>query len=511
MTDQLPASPSAAYTELLRLLREISTINSVTAQLSWDQETLMPPKGSQLRADQLASLSAIVHERATSPRFGELLTQSEADSALAGDDEAQANLREIRRDYDRAVKLPPDLVREVAETSSLAMHAWREAREKSDFGKFAPWLEKTVSLNRRTAQALGWPEGGEMYDALLDGFEPGMTAAAVSRTFDALRAGLSPLIRAVAESGVRVDTSWQRTRVPIPRQVELNRAIIQRMDFDLDAGRLDESTHPFCEGNGPGDTRMTTRYAEDQLVMTVSSTMHETGHGIYEQNLPKAERFGQPLAQAASFGIHESQSRMWENMVGRSRPFWEWVLPELRQAAGGAFDGVDVETAYRSMNTVSPGLIRVDADEATYNLHIMLRFDLERAMLSGDLAVADVPAAWNERMRADVGVEVPDDARGCLQDIHWSMGALGYFPTYTLGNLYAAQFWSTLREALPGLDDDLRRGEFGGIRGWLTENVHRHGRRFTPPELCERITGRPLSHQPLLDYLAAKIRPIYGI
>jgi carboxypeptidase Taq len=512
MTDASPISMPPAYAELLRLLREAATLQSATALIGWDQETQMPPKASPLRAEQMAILSSLVHERRASPRVGELLAECEVDPALADDPAATANLREMRRDYDRVTRLPPDLVREMAETSSRAMHVWREAREKNDFAAFAPWLEKVVSLNRRTADALGWPAGGERYDALLDAFEPGMTTAEITRTFDALRAGLAPLIRAVAESGVRPERAWQQAAIPVARQMAFNRALVGKMGFDLDAGRLDESAHPFCEGVGPGDTRLTSRYAEDQFASALASTLHETGHALYEQNLPKGERFGEPLAEAASTGIHESQSRMWENLVGRSRPFWEWALPELRAAfVSPVLDALDVETAYRGMNVVRPNLIRIESDEATYNLHIMLRFDLERALLSGDLSVADLPAAWNERIRADLGLAVPDDARGCMQDIHWSMGAFGYFPTYTLGNLYAAQFWTTLRAALPALDDDVRRGEFGGLLAWLKENVHVHGRRFTAPELCERITGRRLSHEPLLAYLRAKIEPIYGL
>jgi carboxypeptidase Taq len=512
MSDAPPPAAPPAYAELLRLLREGATLHSVSATLGWDQETQMPPQAAQLRGDQMAILSTLVHERRTSPRIGELLAECEVDPALADDPLATANLRALRRDYERATRLPPDLVRDIAETSSRAMNVWRDAREKNDFGMFAPWLERTVVLNRRAAAALGWPEGGEAYDALLEGFEPGMTTAEVTRTFNALRAGLTPLIRAVAESGVRPDTAWQQARVPVARQAEFCRGLVRRLGFDLDAGRLDVSAHPFCEGVGPGDTRLTTHYAEDQFASAIASTLHETGHGLYEQNLPKAAHFGEPLAEAASMAVHESQSRLWENLVGRSRPFWEWALPELRAAfAAPELAALDVETAYRGMNEVRPNLIRIESDEATYNLHIMLRFDLERAMLSGELAVADLPAAWNERIRDDLGLTVPDDARGCLQDIHWSMGAFGYFPTYTLGNLYAAQLWTTIRGALPGLDDDLRRGEFGGLLTWLKENVHVHGRRYTAAELCERITGHRLDHEPLLAYLRAKIEPIYGL
>jgi len=490
----------------------VATLASASSIVGWDQETYMPPKAAALRGDQIAALSSIVHERRTSPRLGELLAACEADAALTADAATAANLREMRRDYDRATKLPPALVRDFAETSSRAMNAWRDARERSDFAAFSPWLEKVVRLNRERAEALGFSPGGEPYDALLDEFEPGMTTAEIRRTFDALRAGLAPLIQAVAASGAGPDTSWQRVRVPVERQAAFTRDLVARMGFDLGAGRIDVSTHPFCDGIGPGDTRLTNRYAEDAFPSALSGTMHETGHALYEQNLPKEARFGQPLGEAASTGIHESQSRMWENFVGRSRPFWEWALPALRAAfCVPELDALQVEDAYRGVNVVRPTLVRIESDEATYNLHIMLRFDLERALLSGELSVADLPAAWNDRVRADLGLEVPDDRLGVLQDIHWSMGAFGYFPTYTLGNLYAAQLWETIRQALPDLDDGVRRGEFGALLEWLRANVFAHGRRYTAPELCERITGRRLSHEPLLRYLEAKVRPIYGL
>ncbi|MBV9772923.1 MAG: carboxypeptidase M32 [Gemmatimonadetes bacterium] len=500
-----------AYAELTGLLRETAVLASASATLAWDQETMMPPAGAALRADQLSALTALVHERRTSPRVAELLAECEADASLAADEVVAANLREIRRGYELATRLPTSLVREIAETSSKALEAWRDARERDDFAAFAPWLEKVVGLNRSKAECYGVPEGGEPYDALLDEFEPGMTSAEVRGVFDALRAGLAPLIADIAGASRRPDQRLARVPVPATTQSELARRVLERIGFDLRAGRLDVSTHPFCEGLGPGDTRLTTRYADEGFVDGLVSALHEAGHGMYEQGLPKAEHFGQPIAESASLGIHESQSRLWENMVGRSRPFWEWALPEARRVVGSALDGVDVEEAYGFLNTVDPGLIRVEADEATYNLHIMLRFDVERGMLGGDLPVRDLPGVWNERVKQDLGIEVPDDRRGCLQDIHWSLGALAYFPTYTLGNLYAAQLWEAVRAALPGLDDRMREGDFTPLLGWLRENVHRHGRRFTAPELCRRATGKPLSPEPLLRYLEGKLRPLYGI
>ena len=500
------------YAELTAELRAVATLGSVAGTLAWDQETYMPAAAAPLRGEQLAMVSSLAHERRTSARVGELIAACDEDAALKEDDEASANLRAIRHDYDRATRLPTSLVREMAEASARGMHAWREAREKSDFAAFAPHLTRLLDLNRQRADCMGVPEGGELYDALLEDYEPGMRAAELRRVFSALRAELAPLIRAVAESGRKPDTSWQRIPLPVDQQAAFNRQVLERMGFNFGAGRLDVSTHPFCEGMGPGDTRLTTRYSEQELISALSASMHEAGHGLYEQGLPKGDRFGQPLAEAASTGIHESQSRMWENFVGRGRPFWEWALPALKAQVGRPeVDALSVDTVWRGMNVVEPSLIRIESDEATYNLHIMLRFDLERAMLEGDLAVADVPAAWNDRTKADLGLDVPNDAQGCMQDIHWSMGALGYFPTYTLGNLYAAQFWTAIRRDLPDLDEQLHQGEMAPLLGWLRTNIHTQGRRYTAPELCQRITGEPLSHEPLIAYLREKLGPIYGV
>jgi carboxypeptidase Taq len=512
MPDSASSEPMTPYRALLAELREIAVLGSVSATLGWDQEVMMPPAAASLRGDQAALLSGLVHERRTSPALGELIARCEADTETMADPDAAANLANLRHDYDRATRLPTELVREMAEVTTHSMHAWREHRESNDFASFAPWLEKVVVLNRRTAEYLGVPEGGELYDALLESFEPGMRAAELDRVFGELRAGLVPLIRELRENGTMPPTEWMKIPLDVEKQIAFGRGVVERMGFDFAAGRLDVSTHPFCEGAGPGDTRLTTRYEAGELLSALHGTMHETGHGLYEQGLPKAERFGQPLAEAASMGIHESQSRMWENFVGRSRAFWTWALPELQRLADDpAVQALDVETVYRGLNAVNPNLIRIESDEATYNLHIMLRYDLERAMLKGDLSVADLPAAWNDRMRSDLGLEVPDDRQGVLQDIHWSMGAIGYFPTYTLGTLYAAQLWDALNAHLTDLDDQLGRGEFSGLLAWLRTHVHAHGRRYTAPELCQRATGRPLSHEPLLRYLEGKLRPVYGL
>jgi carboxypeptidase Taq len=503
-------SSTRPYDQLLESLRQADVLRSVTGLLSWDQETMLPRRGTELRAEQVAMLSSMVHERQTNPRVGEWLSASEEDEELTSDAAIAANLREIRRNYERAVLLPPALVRELAQTTTLAVQAWREARERSDFPAFAPWLERIVRLSRSQAECYGGTTGDSLYDALMEGFEPGARSAEVRVVFDELRGQLTPLIRAAAESGRRPDDRLHTMRIPIERQVRFNAMVAAQIGFDMDAGRLDTSTHPFCSGIGYGDTRLTTRYREDGFPDALSSTLHEGGHGLYEQGLPKAAYPGQPLSEDASLGIHESQSRLWENMVGRSAAFWEWLLPVASRELTRELDTVSVEEAYAAMNRVEPGLIRVESDEATYNLHIMLRFDLERSLLAGDLSIADLPEAWNARMREDLGVEVPDDRRGVLQDVHWSSGLIGYFPTYTLGNLYAAQFWAAIGTEIRGLDEQVARGEFSMLLEWLRENVHRHGRRYRAGELCERITGAPLSAAPFVRYLAAKLEPVYG-
>lgn len=507
------AAGSKPYRELLEHLREAAVLDSVRSLLGWDQETMMPAAGADLRSDQLASLSSLAHERHTDPRLGDLLAACEQDASLKGDEEAQANLREIRRDYDRATKLPTRLVAEMAKTFSQSMDAWKDARAKSDFKAFAPWLKKVVDLNREKARCYAGQSatGSALYNALMDDFEPGMTAEKVAELFKPLRARLVPLIEAIRASGKTPDERPLKVKVPITLQKEFNTFVAASVGFDLSGGRLDISTHPFSESVGPGDIRMTTRYRDEGVPEALLTTLHESGHSLYEQNLPKRTRFGQPLGMYISLGIHESQSRMWENLVGRSRAFWQWCLPEMNKRLGGAFAPFKAEDLFLAVNAVKPHFIRVESDECTYNLHIMLRFDIERALIAGDLNPSDVPGVWNDRMKKDLGLEVKEDRLGCLQDVHWSMGALGYFPTYTLGNLYGAQFWQTINRDIPDLDTKLAKGDFAPLLDWTAAHIHAHGRRYPASELCRRITGKPLSHEALCDYLEGKLKPVYGI
>ncbi len=492
-----------AYDRLAAKIRDVSLLSSASALLGWDQETMMPEKGGDWRAEQLALLARKVHEDFTSDEVGELLAACEEDRELVSDPLSvpAVVLRELRRDFDLERKLPADLVAESASHRSRAQQVWARARKESDFELFRPMLVRSLELAREEARCLGIPEGGEEpWDALADRYEPGMRAAELARLFEPLRSELVELVD--RHRGRRKDRLTGR-RMPVPAQETLCRRVSEAFGFDFDAGRLDRSTHPFTSGSHPLDVRITTRYREEDVMDALGSTTHEVGHGLYEQGLPP-EHAGLPFCRASSTGIHESQSRLWENQVGRSLPFWRWCAPLLTELGGKDFADLSPEELFESTNRAEPSLIRVDADETTYHLHIQIRFELELAMFRGDLDPADLPSAWNERYAADLGVEVPDDARGCLQDIHWSLGAFGYFPTYSLGNLYAACFWKALRGELPDVDEDCARGDFGGILEWLRSRIHRHGARYRPAELCEEVCGTPLDPEVFLDYLRDK-------
>lgn len=503
---------SAAYNELIERIADAATLASSAAVLGWDQQVMMPPGGLEYRSRQLAQLAKLSHELATDPRLADLLAECEADDDLTADPASvtAVNIREIRHDYDRKTKLPAKLVEEEARLASMGEYIWAEARKESNFSRFRPILAQVIDLLRRKAECYGWAEGGEPWDALAEDYEPGCTAANVEKVFVPLRQRLKALLDDLMRNGKAPSNRFNEIALPIEKQEQFVRMVATGIGFDFERGRLDRSTHPFCSGSHPGDVRLTTRFRETDLNDALGSTMHECGHGIYEQGLPPVYA-GLPMGTSVSLGIHESQSRMWENQVGRSRAFWEWCFPRLRETFGSGVDGLTLEDVYGGANIVRPDFIRVEADEATYNMHIMVRFELERAILKGDLAVDDIPAAWNARYKEYLGLDVPNDAKGCLQDIHWSMTAMGYFPTYTLGNLYAAQFFEKARADMPDLEDQFRRGEFAGLKTWLNEHIHRHGRRYTPGELCEVVTGKPLSADPLLRHLEGKLRPIYGL
>lgn len=492
------------YEALIAHHREAFLLGSTASLLGWDQETYMPPGAGEMRAQQLALLARLVHERLADPRVGEWLSSCEAAS---NDEVTTANLRGFRRDYDRATKLPETLVGELAETESRAQQAWAEARKNSDFASFRPWLERMVGLQQQKADCLK-ADGQSRWDALADLYEPGMKAADLVALFGPLRQRLVAL-RENTVTGAAPDRAFVRREFDEARQESFVRAVVAAMGFDFDRGRIDRSAHPFCTGTGD-DVRLTTRFAKDNVIDALGSTMHEGGHGLYEQGLP-VDRIGSPLGEAVSLGIHESQSRLFENHVGRSAAFWQWCWPLAEQHLGDGCRGHSADSAFRDANVVNPSLIRVEADEATYDLHVMVRFEIEQDLIAGSLAIADLPERWNGLYREYLGVEVPDDRRGCLQDVHWSCGLFGYFPTYTLGNLYAAQLAAAADKALGGIAPMLSKGEFAPLRQWLGENVHQHGRRYDPAELCERATGKPLSSEPFFDYLESKLSEVYRL
>lgn len=502
-------STDELYSELVRLLREAALLSSCGSVLSWDEQTYMPKKGSAHRAEQLGLLAGLSHERATAPRIGELLSELERHSDLGEPDSDQVvNVREARRAYDRKTKLPRRLVEELSRTTTLSQQAWIQAREDDSFESFFPWLEKIVNLKREEAQVVGYGNGVP-YDALLDDYEPGMTAAEIERVFSPLRDELVKLVSSIQHSSQRPNIEILTRHFPKTPQIVISEAAAKAIGFDFEAGRIDESAHPFCSEFGPGDCRLTTRYSDHHFNSAFFGVLHESGHGIYEQGLT-AENFGLGVGQPASLGIHESQSRLWENFVGRSRSFWNYLYSTVKTAFPKALGDVSIEDFYFAINDVRPSLIRVEADEVTYNLHIMLRFEIEQSLISGALKPVDVPAAWNEKVMKYLGLSVPTDSNGCLQDIHWSAGLMGYFPTYALGNMYAAQFFAAAGRELGDLNQQFSQGQFKPLKQWLNEKIHRHGRRYPAKRLVEVVTGQSLSYQPLISHLRAKYSELYG-
>lgn len=474
----------SAYQSLCEAVSEIALLTSTEAVLGWDQETYMPEKALEHRARQLSYLTGKAHELLTSKKTLKLLEKAEAD--LPEDATQGANVRGLRRDIDRATKLPKSLVEEESEVCALAKAAWVEARAKSDFAMFAPHLEKILGIARKKADLYGYQD--EPYDALLDLYERGAKTREVAALFDKLRPQLAEIARAAVAKSKKAKPGALRGHYPIEQQKVLNREIAESLGFDFDAGRIDTTAHPFCTTLGPGDVRLTTRYDEGDFLSSLFGVMHEAGHGLYEQGLPGLD-YGLPSGSAASLGIHESQSRLWENHVGRSHFFWAKWLPRAKELFPH-LRKVRMEAFMAEVKRSEFSFIRVEADEATYDLHILLRFGIERRLVKGDLAVKDVPAVWNEEYRELFGMTPPDDAHGCLQDIHWSMGGLGYFATYTLGNLNAAQLFAAARKQRK-IAAGLEKCDYAPLLQWLRKNVHAHGAALTPQEIMTHATGQP--------------------
>jgi carboxypeptidase Taq len=497
-----------AYKSLVAHAQETAKLHSIAGLLEWDERTKMPAAAGAYRAEQISYLAGEVHKRQTAPQVGEWLAEL-AGGAAAGDPHSDVGTvtRQLRRQYDKKTRLPQALVEELSRTAVLGQQMWVEARKADSFAMFKPLLEKTLELKRQEAAALGFE--ATPYDALLDDYEPFAKTAEVSATLAALRDELTPLVAQIVASPRQPDGELLKREFAVDAQEAFGKEAAAAIGFDFDAGRLDVTDHPFCGEAGPRDVRITTRYNRHDFSDAFFSILHEAGHGLYEQGLP-AEHFGLPTGESASLGIHESQSRMWENQVGRSRAFWELFLPKA-QARFPALQGASLDTFYAAINEVRPSLIRVDADEVTYNLHILIRFELERAMIENDLQAADLPGAWNEKYEKYLGITPPSYADGCLQDVHWSAGLFGYFPTYSLGNLYAGQFFAKASADLGDLNAAFRRGEFAPLLGWLRKNIHLQGQRYTASELAMKVTGQPLSHTAWIGQIKEKYGKLYAL
>jgi len=498
---------SKTYSDFLELTKEIRILAQVDHILGWDQQIMMPPGAIKAREPQLTLMSTIIHQKMTSERLGGLikeLRKPEAQETLSP--EQKAIVYEIGRDHEKAKAVPTELVKKLAKTGALAFEEWVKAKKDNDFPRFEPWVIKMVDLKKEEAEYIGYEDSP--YDALMDEFEPGLTSREVTQLFGDLRAGLVPLVTKIIESGQRPDTSFLTCGFEIEQQKQFNTQLAKDLNYNFDWGRLDEAPHPFTTGN-MYDTRITTRYKEEDLRPAMMATIHEVGHALYEQGF-KDEHYMTPMAKNVSLGIHESQSRTWENIIGRSEPFLNNYFPKLQSAFPQQFAGRSANDMYRAVNDVRPSLIRVEADEITYNLHILLRFEIESALFTEEIDAKDAPQVWNEKMDKYLQVEVPDDARGVLQDVHWSYGYFGYFPTYTLGNLYGVQFFRKAEEDLGGVYNLVEQGEFGKILEWYREKIHRKGRLLKAKDLVVDVTGKPLSIEPFIEYLNGKFGALYG-
>ncbi|HWF12298.1 MAG TPA: carboxypeptidase M32 [Candidatus Acidoferrales bacterium] len=498
-----------SFSAFQQKLIDIAQLKSAFAVLNWDKDVFMPPKGSGPRAAMLGYLAGELHDKVLSQEFRDLLREakaaSEANELSAGD---RAIVREVWRDVNREEKLPVEFVKELAQVTSEAYHVWMNARKQKDFKLFAPHLTKIVALKRREAELIGYKQSP--YDALLDTFEPYATTEEITVALGDLRNFLAPFLVKIKKSKAKITRDAIAGAFDIEKQKAFCTMAAKQIGYDFDAGRLDVSAHPFSTTFHPLDSRITTRYDSSEFMQSISGVIHETGHGLYEQGLPAAH-FGTPLAEAVSHGIHESQSRLWENLVGKSRPFWAFFYPLLQNEFPTPLQKVSLDSFYRSINTVEPSFIRVEADEVTYNLHIIVRFEIEIALVKGDIAVEDLPQIWNSKMKDLLGLDVPDDSLGVLQDVHWSGGMIGYFPTYSLGNLYSAQFFAAARRDIPTLEDEMSHGEFSKLLKWLREKIHVHGKYYSAQELAKNATGEKLNSKYFAEYISRKYGEIYEL
>ena len=497
------------FEELRQHVAQTNLLTATKALLEWDQQTKLPPSGNDFRSEQITHFAGEIHRHQTDERLGDLLEQlSDTDLATDAHSDTGATIVEMRREFDRRVKLPTSLVTEIARETSRGQQIWVQARKANDFSSFAPTLKRIFELKKQEAEAIGYEDCP--YDALLDEYEPGAKTGEVASVLEALRKELVPLVADIAESRAEISTDILHRHFPRQAQTEFAKATTAEIGFDYQRGRLDETHHPFCTELGPHDCRITTRYDENFFNSAFFGTLHEAGHGMYDQGL-RPDFYGLPPGRFCSLGIHESQSRLWENLVGRRLSFWQHFFAKAQEAFPAALQDVALMDFYRAINKVEPGLIRVEADEATYNLHIILRFQLEQDVINGDLDTDDLPAAWNEKYEQYLGITPPNEADGVLQDIHWSSGAIGYFATYSLGNLFASQLFQSAENELGNLDVMFRSGDFFPLRQWLNRNVHELGMCFSSSELGQKVTGSPLSHEDLIAQLRQKLAPIYGL
>jgi carboxypeptidase Taq len=505
-----------AYTDFQNRIAEINDLSCVINLLTWDTRTQMPAGGAATRGQQLATVTRLAQERFISYETGRLIAAAEAEVAREAPDSYRLRgVAQAREAYDIARRVPTELISEIAALKATAQQVWTEAKAASDFPRFAPYLERMLDLTRRVAEAIGYVE--HPYDALLMRYEPGMTAARLKGLFEALKAGLLPLLRQIGDRSEQVRADFLDRDYPEEAQRDFALEIAQAFGYDLTRGRLDRSAHPFEISFTRHDVRITTRYNRRYAPAAIFGAFHETGHALYEQGVdPSLSRSALTTdlldlyaVGGTSYGTHESQSRLWENLVGRSRAFWRLHFPRLQAYFPEQLVGADAEAFYRAINRVRPSLIRVEADEVTYNFHIMVRVEIEMALLDGSLAVRDLPEAWNAAVKAYLGLTPPDDERGVLQDVHWSTGLFGSFPTYTVGNVMSAQFYAAARRDLPDVEDALARGDYAPLLGWLAKNVYRHGRAFSPEELLVRATGSGLTVEPYLAYLQAKYDDLF--